>query len=147
MRKAACDFVSQAAFCVFSQPEGLRETLTRGGYLEKRNAGNSYERTDRTGRMRSGADTGNITDIAVYTHGPNTGHRITAGSGFGHEMLSWVIQVGNTDFLIDLLFYSRALSRLVPIEPKIRKFKPEHRTAPLRHAFAYIPVTMPELRR
>ena len=31
-----------------------------------------------------------------------------------------------TDFFIDLLFYNRALSCLVPIELKIGKFKPEH---------------------
>ena len=29
------------------------------------------------------------------------------------------VQVGNTDFFIDLLFYNRALSCLVPIELKI----------------------------
>lgn len=36
------------------------------------------------------------------------------------------VQVGNTDFFIDLLFYNRALSCLVAIELKIGKFKPEH---------------------
>lgn len=36
------------------------------------------------------------------------------------------VQVGNTDFFIDLLFYNRALSCLVPVELKIGKFKPEH---------------------
>ena len=34
------------------------------------------------------------TDVAVYMHGPNTGHRITVGSEFGHEMVSEVVQVG-----------------------------------------------------
>lgn len=34
------------------------------------------------------------TDVAVYNHGPNTGHRITVGSEFGHEMISEVVQVG-----------------------------------------------------
>lgn len=34
------------------------------------------------------------TDVAVYTHGPHTGHRITVGSEFGHEMISEVVQVG-----------------------------------------------------
>ena len=33
------------------------------------------------------------TDVAVYQHGPNTGHRITLGSEFGHEMVSQVVQV------------------------------------------------------
>lgn len=36
------------------------------------------------------------------------------------------IQVGGQDFYIDLLFYNRALSCLVPIELKIGNFKPEH---------------------
>ena len=36
------------------------------------------------------------------------------------------VQVGNTDFFIDLLFYNRALSCLVAIELKIDIFKPEH---------------------
>ena len=36
------------------------------------------------------------------------------------------VQVVNTDFFIDLLFYNRSLSCLVPIELKIGKFKPEH---------------------
>lgn len=34
------------------------------------------------------------TDVVVYEHGPNTGHRITLGSEFGHEMVSEVVQVG-----------------------------------------------------
>lgn len=36
------------------------------------------------------------------------------------------VQVGKQDFFIDLLFYNRALSCLVPVELKIGKFKPEH---------------------
>lgn len=36
------------------------------------------------------------------------------------------VQIGRQDFYIDLLFYNRALSCLVPIELKIGKFKPEH---------------------
>lgn len=36
------------------------------------------------------------------------------------------MQVGGHDFYIDLLFYNRALSCLVPIELKIGEFKPEH---------------------
>lgn len=36
------------------------------------------------------------------------------------------IQVGNTDFFIDLLFYSRALSCLVAVELKTGPFRPEH---------------------
>lgn len=34
------------------------------------------------------------TDVAVYTHGPNTGHRVTVGGEFGHEMVSEVVQTG-----------------------------------------------------
>ena len=36
------------------------------------------------------------------------------------------IQIGGQDFFIDLLFYNRALSCLVPVELKIGRFKPEH---------------------
>jgi predicted nuclease of restriction endonuclease-like (RecB) superfamily len=36
------------------------------------------------------------------------------------------IQVGNTDFYIDLLFYNRELSCLVAIDLKVGRFKPEH---------------------
>lgn len=34
------------------------------------------------------------TDVAVYLHGPNTGHRVTVGGEFGHEMVSEVVEVG-----------------------------------------------------
>lgn len=34
------------------------------------------------------------TDVAVYTHGPNTGHKITVGKEFGHEVVSEVSEVG-----------------------------------------------------
>ena len=36
------------------------------------------------------------------------------------------LQVGNTDFFIDLLFFNRTLSCLVAIELKIGMFRPEH---------------------
>jgi predicted nuclease of restriction endonuclease-like (RecB) superfamily len=36
------------------------------------------------------------------------------------------VQVGNSDFKIDLLLYNRELSCLVAIELKVRKFKPEY---------------------
>lgn len=36
------------------------------------------------------------------------------------------LQVGNTDFFVDLLFYNRDLQCLVAIELKTEKFKPEH---------------------
>ena len=34
------------------------------------------------------------TDVAVYTHGPGTGHKITVGGEFGHEVVSRVAAVG-----------------------------------------------------
>ncbi len=34
------------------------------------------------------------TDVAVYQHGPNTGHRVTVGGEFGHEMVSEVVRAG-----------------------------------------------------
>lgn len=34
------------------------------------------------------------TDVSVYQHGPNTGHRVTLGGEFGHEMVSEVVEVG-----------------------------------------------------
>jgi predicted nuclease of restriction endonuclease-like (RecB) superfamily len=36
------------------------------------------------------------------------------------------LQVGNSDFFIDLLFFHRGLSALVAFELKVEKFKPEH---------------------
>lgn len=35
------------------------------------------------------------TDVAVYMHGPDTGHKVTVGGEFGHEMVSIVSQVGS----------------------------------------------------
>lgn len=42
------------------------------------------------------------TDVAVYCHGPNTGHRVTVGEEFGHETVSKVVAVGKSvvDFQI-----------------------------------------------
>ena len=34
------------------------------------------------------------TDVAVFLHGPNTGHKITVGGEFGHETVSRVVKVG-----------------------------------------------------
>lgn len=34
------------------------------------------------------------TDVAVYTHGPATGHRVNVGGEFGHEMVSIACAVG-----------------------------------------------------
>lgn len=42
------------------------------------------------------------TDVAVYQHGPNTGHKVNIGGEFGHETVSRVVKVGKdvTDFLV-----------------------------------------------
>ena len=48
------------------------------------------------------------------------------GTGFAFVGEQYHIEVGGEDFYIDLLFYNRALSCLVPIELKMGKFKPEH---------------------
>lgn len=34
------------------------------------------------------------TDVAVYTKGPNTGHRVNVGGEFGHETVSRIVEVG-----------------------------------------------------
>lgn len=48
------------------------------------------------------------------------------GSDFIFIGEEYRLQVGNQDFLIDLLFYHRGLSALVAFELKIGKFMPEH---------------------
>lgn len=42
------------------------------------------------------------TDVAVYMHGANTGHRVTVGGEFGHETVSRVVRVGKdvTEFTV-----------------------------------------------
>ena len=47
------------------------------------------------------------TDVAVYRHGPGTGHRITVGGEFGHETISRVAAVGKhvTDFSVGQRVY------------------------------------------
>lgn len=42
------------------------------------------------------------TDVAVYKHGPNTGHKVNIGGEFGHETVSRVVKVGKdvTDFTV-----------------------------------------------
>ena len=34
------------------------------------------------------------TDVAVFSHGPNTGHKVDVGGEFGHETVSRVVKVG-----------------------------------------------------
>lgn len=48
------------------------------------------------------------------------------GNDFSFMGEEYRIQVGNTDFYIDLLFYNRELACLVAIELKVGRFKPEH---------------------
>jgi len=48
------------------------------------------------------------------------------GKDFTFAGEEYRVQVGNRDFFIDLLFYSRALHCLVAIELKIGEFEPEH---------------------
>lgn len=49
---------------------------------------------------------------------------------YGHDFTfvceEYHVQVGNTDFFIDLLFYNRYLSCLVAVDLKIDVFRPEH---------------------
>lgn len=42
------------------------------------------------------------TDVAVYQHGENTGHRITVGEEFGHETVSRIVAIGSkvTEFSV-----------------------------------------------
>ena len=42
------------------------------------------------------------TDVAVYKHGANTGHKVTVGGEFGHETVSRIVKVGKniTDFKV-----------------------------------------------
>lgn len=42
------------------------------------------------------------TDVAVFKHGPGTGHKVTVGGEFGHETVSRVVKVGKnvTDFTV-----------------------------------------------
>ncbi|MGF0018152.1 zinc-dependent alcohol dehydrogenase [Sporofaciens sp. SGI.106] len=42
------------------------------------------------------------TDMAVFAHGPGTGHKITVGGEFGHEIVSRIVKIGKniTDFTI-----------------------------------------------
>jgi len=48
------------------------------------------------------------------------------GKDFAFIGEEYRVQVGNTDFSIDLLFHNRELHCLVAIELKIGRFKPEH---------------------
>jgi predicted nuclease of restriction endonuclease-like (RecB) superfamily len=47
------------------------------------------------------------------------------GGDFTFIAEEYRVQVGNTDYFIDLLFYHRSLRCLVPIELKVGKFQPE----------------------
>jgi predicted nuclease of restriction endonuclease-like (RecB) superfamily len=51
---------------------------------------------------------------------------LEAGKGFAFVGESYRLQVGNTDFFIDLLLYHRMLQCLVAIELKVVAFEPAH---------------------
>ena len=51
---------------------------------------------------------------------------LESGRDFSFIGEEYRLQVGNTDFFVDLLFFNRALSCLVAIELKIGMFRPEH---------------------
>ena len=42
------------------------------------------------------------TDVVVYRHGANTGHKVTVGGEFGHETVSRIVKIGKniTDFKV-----------------------------------------------
>ena len=49
------------------------------------------------------------TDVAVFMHGPNTGHKVNVGGEFGHETISRVVKVGkNVKDFTYLRFGSRS---------------------------------------
>ena len=48
------------------------------------------------------------------------------GKEFAFIGQEYKVQVGNSDFFIDLVFYNRELACLVAIELKLGKFKPDH---------------------
>jgi predicted nuclease of restriction endonuclease-like (RecB) superfamily len=48
------------------------------------------------------------------------------GRDFSFIGQEYRVQVGNSDFFIDLLFYHRELQSLIAFELKVDKFKPEH---------------------
>jgi predicted nuclease of restriction endonuclease-like (RecB) superfamily len=48
------------------------------------------------------------------------------GRDFSFMGQEYRVQVGNSDFFIDLLFYHRELQSLIAFELKVDKFKPEH---------------------
>lgn len=47
------------------------------------------------------------TDVAVYNHGTNTGHKITVGEEFGHETVSKIVAIGKNikDFKVGQRVY------------------------------------------
>ena len=47
------------------------------------------------------------TDVAVYNHGPNTGHKVNVGGEFGHETVSRIVKVGKNvkDFKVGQRVY------------------------------------------
>lgn len=52
---------------------------------------------------------------------------LEAGNGWGFVARQKRMSVGNDDFYLDLLFYSRPLRRLIAVELKLGRFKPSHK--------------------
>ncbi len=52
---------------------------------------------------------------------------LEVGSGWGFVARQKRMTVGNDDFYLDLLFYSRPLRRLIAVELKLGRFKPSHK--------------------
>ncbi len=73
------------------------------------------------------------TDVAVFTHGPNTGHKVTVGGEFGHETVSRVVKVGKnvTDFSVGERVYPYL------VMPKGTQNEPEP-SADSRNIFSFL---------
>ena len=65
-------------------------------------------------------------DLRKAIVGNLKGFILEFGKDFTFVGEEYRVQVGNTDFNIDLLFYNRGLRCFVAIELKIGRFKPEH---------------------
>ena len=60
------------------------------------------------------------TDVAVFTHGPNTGHKIDVGGEFGHETISRIVKAGK---MLQTLYRENGF---IPI-PAMQKMIPDVR--------------------
>ncbi|MCG8475113.1 MAG: PDDEXK nuclease domain-containing protein [Cytophagales bacterium] len=72
------------------------------------------------------SDTHSESDLQKALIGQMKDFILELGSDFLFIREEYKIQVGQSDFFIDLLFYHRGLQCLVAFELKVDKFKPEH---------------------